>query len=58
MVKLFKTLQGDVEYFALLLIKSNDPQMVTKGVFLLQCTMKNPISVHQEWFHRFEIGCK
>ena len=33
-------------------------QMVTKGVFLLQCTMKSPFSMYQEWFHSFEIGCK
>ena len=32
-------------------------QIVTKGAFLLQC-MKFPISVHQEWFHSFEIICK
>ena len=54
-------LQGDAEYFGLFLIKSSDSQvtqMVTKGVFLLQSTMKSPISVCQEWFNRFEIGCK
>ena len=47
MVKLFQMLQGSAEYFGLL-IKCGDPQsysMVTKGVFLLQCTMKYPISV-------------
>ena len=33
-------------------------QIVTKGVFLIQCTMKSPISVYKQWFHSFEIGCK
>ena len=44
MVKLFQMLQGDAEYFGLLLTKSGVhkvPQMVTEGVFLLQCTMKS-----------------
>ena len=44
MVKLFQILQGDAEYFGLLLIKAvihKVTQMVTKGVFLLQCTMKS-----------------
>ena len=46
-------LQGVVEYLGLLLIKCSDPQIYSnghKGVFLLQCTMKSPISVYQEWF--------
>ena len=54
-------LQDDAEYFRLLLIKTvihKVAQMVTKGVFLLQYTMKSPISMDQEWFHSFEIGCK
>ena len=61
MVKLFQMSQGDAEYFDLLFIKCGDPQstqMVTKVVFLLQCTMKSPTSVYQEWFSCFEIGCK
>ena len=61
MVKCFQMLQGDAEYFGLLLIKAviyKVGQMVTQAVFLLQCTMKSPISVYQEWFHSFEIGCK
>ena len=31
MVKLFQMLQGDAEYFSLLLIKSSDPQSYSKG---------------------------
>ena len=56
MVKLLQMLQGDVEYFGLLFIKSSDPQ--SKGVMLLQCTMKSPISMYHEWFPSYEIGCK
>ena len=44
-------LHGDAEYFGLLLIKvviHKITLMVIKGVFLLQCTMKSPISVYQE----------
>ena len=33
-------------------------QMITKGVFLLQCTKTSQISAHQQWYHSFEIGCK
>ena len=53
MVKLFQMLQGDAEYFGLLLTKvviHKVTQMVIKAVFLLQCTMKSPISVYQQWF--------
>ena len=31
MVKLFQMLQGDAEYFGLLLIKSSDPQSYSNG---------------------------
>ena len=53
-VKHFQILSGDAEYFGLLLIKSSDSQ----NFFLLQYTMKSPISVSHQWFHSFEIGCK
>ena len=51
MIKLFQLLQGDAEFFGLLLIKAviyKVTQMVPKGVFLLQSTMKSPISMGQE----------
>ena len=58
----FQMLQGDAEYFGLLLTKGSDLQSYSNGpqkeYFLLQCTMKSPISVYQEWFHSFEIGYK
>ena len=52
-------LQGDAEYFGLLMIKSRYPESYSNGykrVFLLQCTMKSPISVQQECVHSFEIS--
>ena len=58
MVKLFQMLQGDAEYFGLLLIKKTVihkvTQIVRKGVFLLQCTTKSSTSVYQESFHSYE----
>ena len=52
-------LQGDAEYFGLLLIKKQ------RSIKLLKWPQKKyfyfsvlPISMDQEWFHSFEIGCK
>ena len=42
-------LQGDAEYFGLLLIKGSDPQSHLNGhkrSILLECTMKSLISVY------------
>ena len=51
-------LQGDVEYFGLLLIKSSDPQSYSNGHkrgILLQCATKSAISVQQEGFTALKL---
>ena len=54
MIKLFQILPGDVKYFNLLLIKSYS----NRHNFYLSVQWNPQISVFQQGFYSFEIGCK
>ena len=50
-------MQKTLDFSSQKVVIHKDIEMITKGVFLLQCTIKFQISMYQEWFYNFEIGC-